>query len=262
MKKETIYKIVLFLQIKDRSIELNENLLDFIGKLATKPEAIRTMSAAFGPMIATCAKLEGRLPTDSNLVRGAGFIMGAMQVRLDKENESRRAFIEGLALGATVLFATAGAYVGGPAGSFAAGKAGSAAAGFLGSGIIDYIASKVNTDQYQKDLPNSSSEVLDFFQAVYLFACAGSLSPSTQDKVRREFDLLASGPGRLAAKLSAPTERLRITNFSDLSPTDMKAASAAMVSAALSGKPNDDINPILNFGSNVAAAANMIRTSR
>lgn len=118
----------------------NANLLAFIEKLATKPEAIRIVAAAFGPMIASCAKRESGLPTDSNLVRGAGFIMGAMQVQLDKENESRRAFIEGLAISATVLFATGGPFVGGPAGSFAAGKVGSAAAGFLGSGIIDFIA--------------------------------------------------------------------------------------------------------------------------
>jgi hypothetical protein len=160
------------------------------------------------------------------------------------------------------VFATAGAFVGGPAGSFAAGKIGGATAGFLGSGIIDYIASNVDNSQYPKDLPNSPLEVLDFFQTLYLFSCVDSLSPSTKDKVRREFILLATGPGKLRAKLSAPTQRLRITNFSDLSRADVKAASVAIVSAALSDKPNHDTNPILDFGSDVATAANRVRTSR
>jgi hypothetical protein len=152
--------------------------------------------------------------------------------------------------------------VGGPAGSFAAGKIGGATAGFLGSGIIDYIASNVDTIQYPKELPNTPIEVLDYFQSVYLFSCMESLSPATTKKVRDEFALLATGAGKLRAKLSAAPERLRIANFSDLSPADIQSAYIAIVSAAVSGKPNDDINPILDFGSNVATAANRVRTSR
>jgi hypothetical protein len=232
-----------------------ENLLLFIEKLAAKPEGIRTISAAFGPMIASFAKLEVGLPTDQRLTRGVGVIVGAMQVKLDKKNESRRALIEGLSISASAMFPSQGALAGGPAGT-------SATVGFSGPNTLDYISSKVESKKYRKDLENTSQQVLDSFQSVYVLSCVDSLSPSMKDKVHKEFDLLATGPAKLKAKLSAPSEKLRVTNFTELSPADIQAASVAIVSAAVSGKPDDEINTILSFGSNVAAAANRFQTSR
>jgi hypothetical protein len=238
----------------------NENLLAFIEKLAAKPEGIRTISAAFGPMIASFAKLEAGLPTDSRLTRGIGVIVGAMQVKLDKtekrgKNESRRALIEGLSISASAMFPYQGALVADPTGN-------AATVGFSDPNVLDYISSKVESKEYRKDLENTSWEVFDSFQSVFLLSCVDSLSPSMKDKVHREFDLLATGPTKLKAKLSAPSEKLRVTNFTELSPADIQAASVAIVSAAVSGGPDDDINTILEFGSNVAAAANRFRRSR
>jgi hypothetical protein len=236
-----------------------DNLFDFIGKLATEPEAIRTISAAFGPMIASAAKLEGGLPTDSKLVRGAGFIMGAMQVRLDKENESRRAFIEGLAISATVLFATAGAFAGGPIGSFAAGKAGAATVGFLGSGIIDFIASKVDTEQYPKDLPNSKKSVVDYFQNLYLLSSFQWLSPATKRKVFDEIALVSTGPGKLKAKFVTTQSSVEIVNIAELAAKELQTAMATIVSAGLAQGSSLDRNAATTFADRTAAAANVVR---
>jgi hypothetical protein len=233
----------------------NENLLVFIEKLAARPEGIRTISAAFGPMIASFAKLEAGLPTDPRLTRGIGVIVGAMQVKLDKKNESRRALIEGLSISASAMFPYQGALAGGPAGT-------SATVGFSGPNILDYISSKVESNEYRKDLENTSRQAFDSFQSVFLLSCVDSLSPSMKDKVHKDFDLLATGPAKLKAKLSAPSEKLRVTNFTELSPADIQAASVAIVSAAVSGEQDDDVNTILDFGSNVAAAANRVQTSR
>jgi hypothetical protein len=237
----------------------NDNLLDFIGKLATKLEAIRTIGAGFGPMIASCAKLEGRMPTDTNLVRGAGFIMGAMQVRLDKENESRRAFIDGLAISATVLFATAGAFAGGPASSFAAGKAAEAAAGFLGSGVIDFIASKVNTDQYPADLPNSKRSIVDYFQSLYLLSSFQWLSPQTRQEVLDEIALVSAGPAKLKAKFVITQSSVEIVNIAELTAQDLQTAMAAIVSAGLSQGSSRDRNAATTFADKTAGAANVVR---
>ncbi len=237
----------------------NENLLAFIEKLASKPEAIRIVAAAFGPMIASCAKLEGGLPTDSNLVRGAGFIMGAMQVRLDKENESRRTFIEGLAISATVLFATGGAFVGGPAGTFAAGKAGSAAAGFLGSGIIDFIASKVDTDQYPAGLPNSTLEVLNYFQNLYLLSSYQWLNSYAKANIEKEIKLVRAA-GQLKAKLMTSPSRLEIVNMGELSTTDIQTAFAIVVSAGLEGSKNDRDTASL-FAERATGISRLVRES-
>jgi hypothetical protein len=234
-------------------------LFEFIGKLASKPEAIRTIAAAFGPMIATCAKLEGGLPTDSNLVRGAGFIMGAMQVRLDKENESRRAFIEGLAISATALFAMAGAFAGGPAGSLAAGKIGATTVGLLGSGIIDFIASKIDTNQYPSSLPNSKRSVVDYFQSLYLVSCYKWLDPKTKKRVQDEIALISSGPAKLRAKFLITDSSVEIVNIASLTAEDLRTAVATIVSSILSGPLPTDRNAATSFADRTAAAADVVR---
>lgn len=231
----------------------SKDLFAFIETLATKPESIRTIAAAFGPMIASCAKLERGLPTDPNLVSGAGFIMGAMQVSLDKQNESRRAFIEGLAISVTVLFATGGAFAGGPFGS--------AGAGLLGSGIVDFIASKVNTDRTPSEIPNTPDSVRDYFLSLFMLSSYSFLDPSTTKKIQDRVALVSSIPGNLKAKFVFTGPNVDIVNIDKLSTEDLEKALDVVVLAGLSERSQHVREIATAFSDGSSAAAARLRAS-
>ncbi len=227
------------------------NFLEFIEKLAKRPEAIVTIAAAFGPMIATCARLENALPSRTNLVSGAGFIMGAMQVSLDEKNDSRKAFIEGLAMSVTVLFATGGA--------FAAGPTGSSVAGFFGSGIVDFIIAKVNADDYPTDFPNTNQSVVYHFKKLFLLSSYRFLDVTTKIQIRSELALVTTGISKLKAKFRVTDSEVEIVNLSELTEEDVSKAMGAIVWSGLARGSQRDSDAATEFGNRTAAVAQDVR---
>ena len=172
----------------------NDQLFAFLGLLAKDSGATRIVAGSIGPMITSTAKLFDSLPTRETLAEGAGYILGAMQAQVDRDNASRRNLVEGLAMSATVLAASAGGLVGGPTGA--------TATGFLGSGIVDFLAAKMNTDRYPAGVAFGTKEVEDYFKKVYVLAAFQWLDEPTKAKI----------VGALKANSTAPaSERLKAT---------------------------------------------------
>jgi hypothetical protein len=230
----------------------NDDLFAFLGCLARDSSSIRIVAGSIRPMISsTAARVKG-LPALETLAEGAGYILGAMQAQVDRDNSSNRDLVEGLAMSATVLSATAGGLVGGPLGA--------SSAGFLGSGVIDFIASKLDTDRFPSSIPFGSKEVEDYLKQVYVLSAFEWLDEPTKDRITKELSKQASafGPDKLNAAVLVsygslgPNGERRVTlslpGLDKLSDKDFRAVLRVMSDAATSGDEGATQKVVKRFG--------------
>jgi hypothetical protein len=229
----------------------NDQLFAFLGLLAKDSGATRIVAGSIGPMITSTAKLFNRLPTRETLAEGAGYILGAMQAQVDRDNASRRNLVEGLAMSATVLAASAGGLVGGPTGA--------TATGFLGSGIVDFLAAKLNTDRYPAGVAFGTKEVEDYFKKVYVLAAFQWLDEPTKVKIvgALKANSMAPASERLKATYKASSVpsgpngqtqiELKIANLDVLKSADLDKLLSLMSDAATSDNEGQTQSSIKNF---------------
>ncbi len=240
----------------------NDQLFAFLGLLATDAGGTRIVAGSIGPMITSTAKLFNRLPTRETLAEGAGYILGAMQAQVDRDNASRRNLVEGLAMSATVLAASAGGLVGGPTGA--------TATGFLGSGIVDFLAAKLSSDRYPAGVAFGTKEVEDYFKQVYVLAAFQWLDEATKAKVvsALKADSMAPASERLKATYkvsyvpSGPNGQTRfelnLTNLDTLKSVDLYEVLSLLADTASSDNEGDTQTTIKRFA--LSGAQNAAKT--
>ncbi len=240
----------------------NDQLFAFIGLLAKNGESTRIVAGSIGPMITSTAKLFDKLPTRETLAEGAGFILGAMQSQIDRDNASRRDLVEGLAMSATVLAASAGGLVGGPTGA--------TATGFLGSGIVDFLTAKLTTDRYPAGVAFGTKDVEDYFKKVYVLAAFQWLDEPTKGKIDGALKAQSMAPEseRLKATYkvsyvpSGPNGQTRIqlilSNLDALKSADLADLLAVMSDAATSNNEGETQTTIKRFA--LSGSQNVAKT--
>jgi hypothetical protein len=200
----------------------------FIQSIAEEPRAVKTLAAAFGPAIAISARIAQGLPSGAHLPEGLGFIYGSMLRKFDSDAEAKRAFFDGLGLGLTVLFATAGGLAGGPSTSMIAGA--------LGSGILQNITSLVDMDPKNNlDLPMTTDGVRNFFKCAYVMASYKWLKGETKKAIEER---LKEEPlkGELPPRLAIVDGMLQIANTKKMSGSDQRRI-ASLIANGASAEP-------------------------
>lgn len=216
--------------------------LQFVKALASEPKAVRTIAAAFAPMISRNARLLGELPAGS-IAEGIGFVYGAILRQFDSNAATRREFYDGLGLGLTVLFATTGALTTGPAGGMAAGA--------LGSGILQNITDLVNLEPHNSEgLPMGENAMREYFRCTYIFACFTFLTPETQARIKDHL-LRLSARLTINLKFDSLSGMLRIKNFAGFPPEVQHEIQTTVIETALAEKA--DQIAISAFATTVAA---------
>jgi hypothetical protein len=200
----------------------------FIQSIAEEPKAVKTLAAAFGPAIAISARVAQGLPSGAHLPEGLGFIYGSMLRKFDSDAEAKRAFFDGLGLGLTVLFATAGGLAGGPSTSMIAGA--------LGSGILQNITSLVDMEPKNNlDLPMTTDGVRNFFKCAYVLASYKWLKGETKKAIEER---LKEEPlkGELPPRLAIVDGMLQIANTKKMSGSNQRRI-ASLIANGASAEP-------------------------
>jgi hypothetical protein len=148
----------------------------FLECLADEPKAVKTIAAAFGPSIASTAQAAKQLPSGANLPGGLGFIYGSMLRKFDADANAKRAFFDGLGLGLTILFASAG--------GLTLGLGTAVTVGALGSGVLQNITSLVDVEPKNSlGLPMDDGGIREFFTCAYVMAGYKWLSKDTRTTI-------------------------------------------------------------------------------
>lgn len=200
-------------------------LQSFLTLLADEPNAIKTIAAALGPMVALAASSERQVPIGNNLPNGIGFIYGCLIRKFDSDSKAKRAFFDGLGLSLTVLFATAGGLAGGP------GVA--TATGLLGSGILQSITSLIDIDPKTVDgMPMTENGMREYFLSLYVMASYKWLTTSTQRVIMKELSMKVVSP-EVQPVLSIVNGMLKIANANLMTPSDLRRISNQIHGASI-----------------------------
>jgi hypothetical protein len=211
--------------LQDAKVSWNTPTLDidgnrlrkFIQCLADEPNAVKIIAAAIGPTIASTACAAQGLPSGARLPEGIGFIYGSMLSKFDADTQAKRAFFDGLGLGLTVLFATAGGLATGPGGGMALGA--------LGSGVLQNITALVDVEPKNKlGLPMTDEGMREYFQCTYVMASYKWLSADTKSEVLKSLSTKVELP-EIRPVLSNVKDMLQIANQGMLSSADLQRVS-------------------------------------
>lgn len=218
--------------LQDAKVSWNTPTLDidgnrlrkFIQCLADEPNAVKIIAAAIGPTIASTARAAQGLPSGARLPEGIGFIYGSMLSKFDADAKAKRAFFDGLGLGLTVLFATAGGLATGPGGGMAFGA--------LGSGVLQNITTLVDVEPKNKlGIPMTEEGMREYFQCAYIMASYKWLSEKTKSAV--SLKLSAKSENWVSRPiLTIVNGMLQVANADKMTPQDLKRVQKLIVQAS------------------------------
>lgn len=218
--------------LQDDKVSWNTPTLDidgnrlrkFIQCLADEPNAVKIIAAAIGPTIASTARAAQGLPSGARLPEGIGFIYGSMLSKFDADAKAKRAFFDGLGLGLTVLFATAGGLATGPGGGMAFGA--------LGSGVLQNITTLVDVEPKNKlGIPMTEEGMREYFQCAYIMASYKWLSEKTKSAV--SLKLSAKSENWVSRPiLTIVNGMLQVANADKMTPQDLKRVQKLIVQAS------------------------------
>jgi hypothetical protein len=200
------------------------DLGDFIARLCSDRQATGQIVAALGPMIASQGKHWNHLPDTGNLMGGAGFILGSVLKKFDKDAEYRRTVYDSVGVGLTLTFAAVGGAVAGPVGGVATGA--------LGSGILQNIASMVETKPKPSvDIPTEDRSISHYLKALYISSAFSWLEPEVRARILERVNKSNQEGNDPTAKIviDAATGGLKIINVGDLSKNRLRRLTDALV---------------------------------
>lgn len=218
--------------LQDAKVSWNTPTLDidgnrlrkFIQCLADEPNAVKIIAAAIGPTIASTARAAQGLPSGARLPEGIGFIYGSMLSKFDADATAKRAFFDGLGLGLTVLFATAGGLATGPGGAMAFGA--------LGSGVLQNITALVDVEPKNKlGLPMTGEGMREYFQCAYIMSSYKWLSEKARNAIVERLQIPVAGTDPQPI-LSIVNGMLRVTNANELSPSALSRLKLMIIQRA------------------------------
>ena len=224
----------------------------FLECLADEPKAVKTIAAAFGPTIASTAQAAKQLPSGANLPGGLGFIYGSMLRKFDADANAKRAFFDGLGLGLTILFASAG--------GLTLGLGAAVTVGALGSGVLQNITSLVDIEPKNSlGLPMDDGGIREFFTCAYVMAGYKWLSQASRTEIENR---IFNEYGELKPKTVTIEEMSKIWNRKGASSAELRRLKVLMIDGVTfepNGEPPEDALKIEFFINRAGESTNKAR---
>lgn len=224
----------------------------FLECLADEPTAVKTIAAAFGPTIASTAQAAKQLPSGANLPGGLGFIYGSMLRKFDADANAKRAFFDGLGLGLTILFASAG--------GLTLGLGTAVTVGALGSGVLQNITSLVDVEPKNcLGLPMDDGGIREFFTCAYVMSGYKWLNQASKTEIENR---IFNEFGKSKPKTVTIEEMSKIWNRKSGSSVELERLKVLMIDGVTfepNGEPSGDALKIESFINRASEAADKAR---